>query len=592
MKINKELEGAEWLVLALIIFFSFLITLSDYLSVQDIGVSNLFIVPLIFSTFIFKHKKLNIKITILYSILVLAGVFFYDNVDSFFLIRRFLTVIVLIIVCILSFKIIGLLDDSYKNSILLKEAFDITPFGLALLSEDGVIKKCNEALLTITGYQIDELLDHKFRSVLPDKQSDIEIDDFQEMISENDFVFHLTKEGGLTPVSYQVNDFTLGGVKNYVLIVHDLSTQMKNTLISRRLATVAKNSIDALFSVSKKGNILSWNKGAIEIFRLSEDDAIGKSIYTLFDEHQLSDLKESFDKALLGTPVFLLETRTPFEESFIDLQVTLSPIFDVLTKDVNEVICTIRDITDFKVYQRELERSNNELEEFAYIISHDLQAPLRHISSFSQILEASLENMNDQAKRSLEVILGSTQKMSELIFSLLDYSRVGKESDVLNRVSIKEVFDEIISFYELEIEKDNIEIVTDISGDIFIKRVHLHQLIQNFIDNSIKFKKNNTPLKIGVYTSFKKDTLILTFTDNGIGVKQEYQDKIFKVFQRLPDAKDIKGTGIGLALCFKIAAIYGGKIKVESIYGEGTSFKVYLKVKHWKEGDSDGHSKR
>lgn len=236
--------------------------------------------------------------------------------------------------------------------------------------------------------------------------------------------------------------------------------------------------------------------------------------------------------------------------------------------------------TEYKV--KVLEQKNKQLEQFNYIASHDLQEPLRTISSFSNLLHKRYINkLDDNANTYLNFIMQSTERMSLLINGLLNYSRLGQGS-VLQEIDVNEMIDSIRLDLQASVEEVEAEII--VSGAFPILsgyKMELRQLFLNLISNALKFIQPNQKPCIEISCELKERGYVFCVKDNGIGIEEEYKSKIFGIFQRLHDRVAYEGTGIGLAHCQKIVDMHNGQIWCESIYGEGSSFYFiipYLKT--------------
>ena len=226
----------------------------------------------------------------------------------------------------------------------------------------------------------------------------------------------------------------------------------------------------------------------------------------------------------------------------------------------------------------ELEKSNAELKQFAYVASHDLQEPLRMISSYLELIEDRYSNKLDSA--GLEFIkfaIDGSERMKILINALLDLSRIDSQGLPLTLTNCEEVLNDTLDILKIKIEESGAEITRDPMPTINADKTQLVQLFQNLISNSIKYCENETPkIHIGVKKN-KKGQSVFCIKDNGIGIEEKYLDKIFIIFQRLHGHGKYRGAGIGLSLCKKIVERHGGKIWVESKVGEGSTFYFYLK---------------
>ena len=220
----------------------------------------------------------------------------------------------------------------------------------------------------------------------------------------------------------------------------------------------------------------------------------------------------------------------------------------------------------------ELERSQKELEQFAYTASHDLQAPVRRIMKFLELLQMDLnDQLTERSRDYLERAMKSAQHMRSFIQDLLDYSIVGGGSHAFEPVELRQIVKEVLVQLEIPITNAGASIRVDALPTISGNRTLLTQLFQNLIGNALKFRGDAPPI-IKISTRSTGFSWLISVTDNGIGIPVESFDKIFGVFQRLEQGKQIEGTGIGLALCKKIVERHGGRIWLDSMPQVGTTF--------------------
>ena len=256
----------------------------------------------------------------------------------------------------------------------------------------------------------------------------------------------------------------------------------------------------------------------------------------------------------------------------------------ILADDFNKMAAELERMTDViqeanvtlerKVQQRtaELERKNKELEQFAYVASHDLQEPLRTTTGFVEALRKQYKGMlDDHADRYLDYIAQSSDRMKTLIKDLLDYSRIGREKQFVPvdcNVMLNEVkadLQTVIRESEAVIEVGELPVLNALPTELKL-------LFQNLISNSIKFRKAGTPPLVRINAQRENGYWKFAVRDNGIGIDPSHQDRIFIIFQRLHNRSDYEGSGIGLAHCKKIVELHGGEIWVESASGKGSTF--------------------
>jgi len=227
---------------------------------------------------------------------------------------------------------------------------------------------------------------------------------------------------------------------------------------------------------------------------------------------------------------------------------------------------------ELRVANAALQRSNLDLQRFAYIASHDLQTPLRSIASFVDLLQSTYgDKLEAQGKDWLLRTSQSVDHLQTLIRDLLEYSRVDAEPRAFETVSMREVFDRASSLLDAAVREANATITMDELPEVRGDRSQLEQLLLNLLANAIKYRGAEAP-RIHVTAQPRKDDWLFEVRDNGIGIAPKHQQQVFEIFKRLHDQKQYPGTGIGLAICRRVVDRHGGKIWVESKLGEGSAF--------------------
>ncbi|MHB9155126.1 MAG: PAS domain-containing sensor histidine kinase [Endomicrobiales bacterium] len=232
-----------------------------------------------------------------------------------------------------------------------------------------------------------------------------------------------------------------------------------------------------------------------------------------------------------------------------------------------------RDITDRKKAEEAVKASNRELEQFAYVASHDLQEPLRMVASFTELLERRYRDKFDQkGKEYLGFIVDGATRMQRLIQDLLAYSRIGRLDTGRSRVDCNEVVDGVIRNLTETIRETGARVTRDPLPSLIANETSFARLFQNLISNAIKFRKKDVPPRAHVGARKKGGEWLFSVSDNGIGIEPTYFSKLFVIFQRLHSRQEYPGTGMGLAISKKIVETYGGRIWVESETGKGSTF--------------------
>ncbi len=227
-----------------------------------------------------------------------------------------------------------------------------------------------------------------------------------------------------------------------------------------------------------------------------------------------------------------------------------------------------------------LRRSNKELEQFAYVASHDLQEPLRKILSFGERLKSHCDSVLDAAGRdSLERMQNAAGRMRHLIEDLLQYSRVTINAQPFQPVSLETVIQEVLADLEARILESKGQIEVGTLPTVTADRMQMGQLFQNLISNALKFRKREAPPQVVIKSqTLNRELVEIAIQDNGIGFDEKYLERIFQPFQRLHGRGEFEGTGMGLAICQKIVERHGGRITAKSSPGKGTTFMVMLPV--------------
>lgn len=349
----------------------------------------------------------------------------------------------------------------------------------------------------------------------------------------------------------------------------------------------------AIIMLDIEGNIVSWNKGAEKIKGYKSYEIIGKSFRSFyFDKDKENKVPEKLLDIAFTTGRALHEGwRRRKDDSKFWGSITITAIHDDKGKVIGYTKVT-RDLTERKLaddkikqYNKQLESKNKELEQYAYVASHDLQEPLRKIEFFSSILKNKINN-REEALLYTDKISAATQRMSKLIKDILQYTNTTNNDELIVETDINAVLDDVTADLELTIKEKGAVIKYSNLPKIKGIPVQLYQLFHNVLTNSLKFTTNTPYIEINHSIATNEDLgnnkfLIsgmkyyrFAIRDNGIGFDPIYKNKIFEMFERLGSEK--KGTGIGLALCRKIVTNHNGYITAVSEENNGTEIIIYL----------------
>ena len=363
-----------------------------------------------------------------------------------------------------------------------------------------------------------------------------------------------------------------------------INGQAAQDLIDNRnqLDAIIQGAVDGLITFNDTGEIITFNKACETIFGYKSSEVIGKNAnmlmppkYTVVFEEYLKNPDEMVFRNSSGTTHQITAIRKNGTIFPIDLSIGRIPLNDDLIFSG-----IIRDITDRRAAEMEIIRSNEELENFAYIASHDLQEPIRMVSNFTSLLQNEYkDNLEGDGQKYLEFIMDGSARMKTLISDLLDYSRVNSDEAGFDDFNPQDQLDIVLRNLREQIDQTQAKItVKNLPDNLNANPIRFSRLLQNLIGNAIKYRKEAPkPLKIDIAAEERPDDWLFSIKDNGIGMKQEYLEKIFVIFKRLHGKGEYSGTGIGLSICKKIVENMGGQIWVKSEVGKGSTFYFTIK---------------
>jgi PAS domain S-box-containing protein len=340
---------------------------------------------------------------------------------------------------------------------------------------------------------------------------------------------------------------------------------------------------DALFVLDALGCIRVLNNAARALLGYKDSDLIGRSIDRLEEVRGDETISRTLrDLVRRGTIRDQERTLRHSDGTPISVSISVSPVSE---SDVQEgAVVIARDIRARKRAEEELrsaltrlEQSNRELEDFAYVASHDLQEPLRKIQAFGDLLRSRhAEALPEQARDYIERMQSAARRMQVLINDLLSFSRVTTKAQPFVRVDLGAVAREVAKDLEIRTHDSGGTLHVGPMPVIDADPLQMRQLLQNLAGNALKFHKPDVPPRVDVHGEIENGRCRITVTDNGIGFDDKYAERIFTMFERLHSREKYEGTGIGLAICRKIAERHGGEIRAQGVPGEGATFVVTL----------------
>lgn len=469
--------------------------------------------------------------------------------------------------------------EDYKN------LFSTIRDAILVVDIERKIKDCNPAFTSMFGYTLEEI---KGKSAGIFYENEKVYDEIGRKINENrqeekSFIYTLNyKRKNGEVFTGEVNIFFIkdaqekkGGVMG---LIRDISERKKaeELLLENAIQfNILKNtSIDGFWLVNKSGQFLDVNSAYCRMTGYSKDE-LKKMIIPDLEAVEPPEITRRHIQKIIETGSDRFESIHRCKDGrHINVEISVTYI-----KHSGKMMCFIHDITKRKKADailrqktEELIRSNKELEQFAYISSHDLQEPLRTVSNFVGLLNSNYKGrLDNEADEYIEYIERATKRMQKLIKDVMDYLIIGRKKDV-SPVNCNEILQEVLDELASSVRNSNAVIH---SGPLPVISVHpeLKSVFFNLLSNALKFrKKDNSPLVINFSVRDIGKEWLFAIKDNGIGIDRKYHERIFLIFQRLHKHEDYPGTGIGLAHSKKIIEMHGGKIRVESEPGQGSTF--------------------
>jgi PAS domain S-box-containing protein len=485
------------------------------------------------------------------------------------------------------------LTESRAMEAKFRTLLESTPDAVLIVDRLGLLQFANRRAEGLFGYTGNELAGMPFEALVPkrfrgrhgsyrevffDSPRDREMGADQEL-------WGLRKDGSEFSLEFSLSPLETAEGRVVLAAVRDVTERKKIEIRFRALLDFAP---DAMVIVGSSGLIEIANRQTEKLFGYSRTELIGQSVDTLVPEHLRAAHGEHRGNFLaaplqreMGAGLDLMALRR--DGSLFPVEISLSPVEG---PDGTSVTAAIRDITERKRAAgllngmlEELRRSNEALEQFAHIASHDLQEPLRMVASYTQLLARRYKGRLDQdADEFIAYAVDGTQRMKRLINDLLRYSRAGSGVPQLGEVRCEEILQQALGNLQAAIDDCQAIITHDPLPILTEAHSQLVQIFQNLIGNAIKYRRGCPPA-IHICARRQPGEWIFSVSDNGIGIDPQYFERIFVIFQRLHGQDEYEGTGIGLAICKRILQAQGGRIWVESNPGSGSTFHFTLPVR-------------
>jgi PAS domain S-box-containing protein len=458
----------------------------------------------------------------------------------------------------------------------------------AILSKSlsGIIQSWNPGAERIFGYTAEEIIGKHISTLAAPERAD-EIPDILARISRGERVEHFetrrkTKSGRILAISLTVSPIrdSSGKIVGASKVARDITLQKEASDLKEHLAAIVESSDDAIISKDLNGIIQSWNRGAERLFGYSAEEVIGKHISMLAAPERVDEIPDILARISRGERVDHFETaRKTKDGRILNVALTVSPIRDA-SGAVIGASKVARDITERRRQEQalnkanaDLKRSNADLQHFAYSASHDLQEPLRMVCTYSELLKKKFgEKLGPLGEEYIGYAVEGAARMEQLLADLRAYTQVSMAGQEPTEDSdAGEMLNEALANLEVAIRESGAAISRTTLPSVRMYGFQLEQLFQNLISNAIRYRSNDPP-RIEIAAQRRGAEWLFSIQDNGIGIRPEYKEQVFGIFQRLHSAAEFPGTGMGLAICQRIVERAGGRIWVESELGRGSTF--------------------
>jgi PAS domain S-box-containing protein len=475
---------------------------------------------------------------------------------------------------------------------------EAAPDAMVVVNQGGEIVLLNVQAEKQFGYSRDVLVGQQVKNIIPEGFAERLVADetrtaaeaLAQQIGTGIELSGRRKDGSHFPIEIMLSPLSSAEGVLVTAAIRDISVRKnaeKHLLqMEARYRGLLEAAPDAMVVVSQSGEIVLLNVQAEKQFGYSRDELLGQKVKDIipegFAERLIADALRSAEDALaqqIGTGIELNGRRKDGSE--FPIEIMLSPLESaegiLVTAAIRDITTRKRAETQLVQKIEELNRSNEELGQFAYIASHDLQEPLRMVASYTQLLSRRYKGkLDSDADEFIAFAVDGARRMQRLIQDLLIYSRVGTKGRDLLSTSSEEALQQALLNLRGAFEESGVFATHDPLPTVLADEIQLVQLFKNLVGNAIKYRRPDDPrVHISVARNGGKKW-IFSVQDNGLGIESQYFEKIFGMFQRLHRREEFDGTGIGLAICKKIAERHGGSISVESKPGQGSTFRFSL----------------
>jgi PAS domain S-box-containing protein len=482
-------------------------------------------------------------------------------------------------------------NDLRDREARLRAVVDTAVDSIITINAQGLIDSFNPAAESLFQFQAEEVLGRNVSMLMPSpyrEEHDRYIDRYlstgvTKVIGIGREVLGLRKDGSTFPLEIAVSQMNVQGEVMFTGILRNITERKKSDEQLRKLWRAVEQSLVSVIITDRDGLIEYVNPKFTEVTGYSFEEVRGQNPRFLKSGQTDAEVYETLWRTITNGGEWRGEFRNRKKNGELVWQsASISPVIDD-RQVITHFVAVEEEITAAKQAQqllesraRELARSNDELEQFAYVASHDLQEPLRMVASYLELLAERYEGQLDaKADKYIRYAVDGAARMKTLIDNLLEFSRLTSRGKPLEPVDLDAVLELAVKNLSKAIERTGAVVTHGTLPAVMGDSTQLVQLLQNLIGNAIKFCEGRAP-KVHLEAQRRGGEWIVTVQDNGIGISPQYYERIFQIFQRLGSREKYAGTGMGLAICKKVVERHNGKIWVESRTGEGSTFSFTL----------------
>jgi PAS domain S-box-containing protein len=460
---------------------------------------------------------------------------------------------------------------------------EIASDAIISVDRDQMITLFNQGAEKIFGYKAEEVVGQPLDLLLPKRSAVLhrqhvsgfaQSDTGARRMGERSEIFGRRKDDSEFPAEASISRLKLGSETLFTAILRDISDRKQTELALSQQAAIIESSGDAIISIDLEGNIVSWNVSAERLYGYTSEEMIGRSIRAIPSD-RLGEETRILKAIQQGEQIQYLETtRQRKNGTLVEVGLSFSPVRDA-TNQVIGVSVIARDITD----RKQIDRMKDE---FVSVVSHELRTPLTSIhGSLGMLASGLLKPDSDQGKRMLQIAVDSTDRLVRLINDILDIERIesGRVKMEKEFCQVDDLLTEAVNVVQALADKAGVTLsIESLPIQVWADPDRIVQTLTNLLSNAVKFSSRGSTVWLTVQQQF--DQVLFTVKDQGRGIPSDKLDSIFERFQQVDssDSRNHEGTGLGLAICRSIVQQHDGRIGVESVLGEGSTFFFTLPI--------------